>query len=496
MKKAYPESVDNGRGSVKRLKDIVNRHRIIPLNQRERFLRYVREFQLELTKLQKPPYAISNGEAVKLFLKGLDKEFLRAITLLLPAAAEDRRVEDPYDIEDIISAANKACANHLAALYSVGADEDDSDIEDVPTKPLAKQNTARPFSKIVPINSRSLPKEGDFNPEVQKSGTSTGQTSSGKNTSSTNKEKDPSVFKKSVDEEIAERIYRGSVVLDVAELISVSPAVRRSVLRRARNCKIQPKEMQAMIQVEGIDGTHEESTVLEYFELEELAQPGLEVLMESRDDLPEGAIVQRDVVEQFRQDRPPADREKRIIVAARRGEDLRVVYPKINNSQEEVECVLDSGSQIVSMDTNIAVGLDITWDPDVVIHMQSANGNLNPTRGLARNVPFRFGDITIYLQVHVMDNVPYEVLMGRPFDVLVESEVKNTKQGDQYITLTDPNSSRRQQIGTYSRRDGVKIKRHGPEKLVPQEDLEKPSNEEQDHEGDPAEVNFWAASRN
>ncbi|THU93037.1 hypothetical protein K435DRAFT_861878 [Dendrothele bispora CBS 962.96] len=158
--------------------------------------------------------------------------------------------------------------------------------------------------------------------EDQKSGTPTGQTSSGKNTSST-KDKDPSVFKKSVDEEIAERIYRGSVVLDVAELISVSPAVRRSVLRRARNCKIQPKEMQAMIQVEGIDGTHEESTVLEYFELEELAQPGLEVLMEPRGDLPEGAIVQRDVVEQFRQDRPPADREKRIIVAARRGEDLR-----------------------------------------------------------------------------------------------------------------------------------------------------------------------------
>ncbi|THU76978.1 hypothetical protein K435DRAFT_878462, partial [Dendrothele bispora CBS 962.96] len=158
----------------------------------------------------------------------------------------------------------------------------------------AKQNTARPFAKIVPINSRSLPKEGDFNPEVPKSGTPTGQTSSGKNTSST-KDKDPSVFKKSVDEEIAERIYRGSVVLDVAELISVSPAVRRSVLRRARNCKIQPKEMQAMIQVEGIDGTHEESTILEYFELEELAQPGLEVLMEPRDDLPEGAIVQRDV---------------------------------------------------------------------------------------------------------------------------------------------------------------------------------------------------------
>ena len=57
-----------------------------------------------------------------------------------------------------------------------------------------------------------------------------------------------------------------------------------------------------MIQVDGDDGPHEESTVLEYFELEELVQPGLEVLMEPRDNLPEGAIVQRDVVEQFRQD--------------------------------------------------------------------------------------------------------------------------------------------------------------------------------------------------
>ncbi|THV00399.1 hypothetical protein K435DRAFT_657227, partial [Dendrothele bispora CBS 962.96] len=51
--------------------------------------------------------------------------------------------------------------------------------------------------------------------------------------------------------------------------------------------------------------------------------------------------------------------------------------------------------------------------------------------------------------------------MGRPFDVLVESEVKNTKQGDQYITLTDPNSSRRQQIGTYSRRDGELVEEQG-----------------------------------
>ena len=38
---AYPESVDHGKGSVKCLKEIVNDHRIIPLNQHKRFLKYV-----------------------------------------------------------------------------------------------------------------------------------------------------------------------------------------------------------------------------------------------------------------------------------------------------------------------------------------------------------------------------------------------------------------------------------------------------------------------
>ncbi|THU87958.1 hypothetical protein K435DRAFT_866755, partial [Dendrothele bispora CBS 962.96] len=86
-------------------------------------------------------------------------------------AAEDRRVEDPYDIEDIISAANKACANHLAALYSVGADEDDSDIVDVPTKPLVVGTRRKEIvikNAIKEAKSKAEAKEEDQDEFLQK----------------------------------------------------------------------------------------------------------------------------------------------------------------------------------------------------------------------------------------------------------------------------------------------------------------------------------------
>ena len=71
--------------------------------------------------------------------------------------------------------------------------------------------------------------------------------------------------------------------------------------------------------------------------------------------------------------------------------------------------------------------------------------------GLARNVPFRFGEITVYLQLHVQNHAPYHVLLGRPFDVLTEMEIKTFGNGDQELTITDPNSGHRRTMSTYPR---------------------------------------------
>ena len=135
------------------------------------------------------------------------------------------------------------------------------------------------------------------------------------------------------------------------------------------------------------------------------------------------------------------------------GEDsaaLRCIFPTVN-SLRLVESVIDSGSQIVSMALSEAEELMLTWDPDVQIYMQSANGQLKKSAGLARNVAFDFGGITVYLQVHIIDQPAYKILLGRPFDILTESRIRNRANGTQTVTLKDPNTKKRITLPTHTR---------------------------------------------
>ncbi|THU96471.1 hypothetical protein K435DRAFT_664407 [Dendrothele bispora CBS 962.96] len=175
-----------------------------------------------------------------------------------------------------------------------------------------------------------------------------------------------------------------------------------------------------------------------------------EVLLQDEGDLKAGLVVHRDITEQFRSDLESGDMEKIIIVASQT-EGLRSVFPKINGKPEEIEVVLDSGSQIVSMSSSVASSLNLHWDPTRVIHMQSANGQLQPTKGLIRNVPFEFGGLTIYLQCHVIEKPPYQVLLGRPFDTLTESTIKNFPDGEQEVTITCPNTGNKMTVSTFPR---------------------------------------------
>jgi hypothetical protein len=49
------------------------------------------------------------------------------------------------------------------------------------------------------------------------------------------------------------------------------------------------------------------------------------------------------------------------------------------------------------------------------LKMEAANSTITETHGRLRNIRFTFDDIDIYLQVQVMPNAPYDVLLGRPF---------------------------------------------------------------------------------
>ncbi len=81
--------------------------------------------------------------------------------------------------------------------------------------------------------------------------------------------------------------------------------------------------------------------------------------------------------------------------------------------------------------------------------MQSANKQVEKSLSIAKNVPFLFGDIMVYLQVHIICNPAYNVLLGRPFDVLTSSTVYNNTDGGQVIKIKDPNSLQSAMVPTF-----------------------------------------------
>ncbi|SJL18320.1 uncharacterized protein ARMOST_21906 [Armillaria ostoyae] len=93
--------------------------------------------------------------------------------------------------------------------------------------------------------------------------------------------------------------------------------------------------------------------------------------------------------------------EPKAVYVAKDSQVLRSVFPLINRV-EKLESLYDTGSQIVSMSERITDRLGLIYDPDIVINMQSANKQVEKSLGMAKNVLFLFGDITVYLQIHII----------------------------------------------------------------------------------------------
>ena len=87
--------------------------------------------------------------------------------------------------------------------------------------------------------------------------------------------------------------------------------------------------------------------------------------------LPRGTLVVSDPVLQYLESIPAGSSAKPVYVA-QESQSLRTIHAVVNGSSEE-ECILDGGSQIVSMSKAVAVRLGLPWDPEICIHMQSAN---------------------------------------------------------------------------------------------------------------------------
>ncbi|KAG6838492.1 hypothetical protein C0991_011203 [Blastosporella zonata] len=138
------------------------------------------------------------------------------------------------------------------------------------------------------------------------------------------------------------------------------------------------------------------------------------------------------------------------VQVAKEADAIRTIKANLNNFGE-VDCIVDSGSQVVAISKAMAVKFGLTWDPRITLKMVSANGQSDNTLGLARNVPFTVGHITFFLQFHVIQNPSYDVLLGRPFDVLTKSEVKTRNKAQTIITISDPNTGEVLTVPTFPR---------------------------------------------
>ena len=156
-----------------------------------------------------------------------------------------------------------------------------------------------------------------------------------------------------------------------------------------------------------------------------------------------------DPYETYLHNLPPGQSPDTLTVA-KESSALRSILPLIDNHLH-VECIIDPGCQVIAMSEDVCHALGLAYDPDIVLNMQSANGEVDKSLGLARNVPFCFGRVTVYLQVHVIRSPAYDILLGRPFNVLTQSVIRNFMNEDQTITIHDPNSGQNATVPTFAR---------------------------------------------
>ncbi|KAG6863295.1 hypothetical protein C0993_012142, partial [Termitomyces sp. T159_Od127] len=236
------------------------------------------------------------------------------------------------------------------------------------------------------------------------------------------------------------RIMKSAVMLSVEELCSIVPDVRNQ-MRTA----VTPKRQVAM----GVALVDELDDALPGFSVVSDTQPTLSTNAISLTSPEVTNATSIDPIKTYVKSLD-ADKDPAILMVAHNSQAIRSIMMTINH-RTEVEAVVDSGSQIISMAAEVASDLGLIYDPNIVLNMQSANGTIDRSLGLAKNVPCTIGDVTFYLQIHIIRSPAYDLLLGRPFDILARSIVRTLSNEETTLTISDPNSGLRCMVPTFSR---------------------------------------------
>ena len=253
----------------------------------------------------------------------------------------------------------------------------------------------------------------------------------------------PPIHEASIAAEVYKRAMDSPVTITQRELLSLSPEIRGQV-RESTTTRRVPTAATATAQTSLQVTIDEEDLAYEIAPAFALGKTGGTVP-------PIGSTIVSDPIELYYNSLEPGEvPDIDRLTVAKESTAIRSIHALVDTSQKK-ECTVDPGCQVVAMSESTCHSLSLVYDPRIRLNMESANGTFDWSLGLARNVPFLIGTITLYLQVHVIRSPSYEILLGRPFDVLTESVIRNYTNEDQTITITDPNTEAQCTIPTFAR---------------------------------------------
>ena len=204
--------------------------------------------------------------------------------------------------------------------------------------------------------------------------------------------------------DIADRALDAKITISARELLATSPDVRRHVKDVITSKKVSANS----VEIDEVD-----AFLTSCFDFED----------EDLEKVPKPVATYLDLVKY--------DPSRAAAVSSL---PLRVIYPSFSDGVKP-ECILDGGAQVVVMRKDIWERLRAPIVANKAMPMESANASTSMTLGLIENHPIQLGPITFYLQIQVVENAPFEVLLGCPFFDVANCEEISRSGGNHQIRV-------------------------------------------------------------
>jgi hypothetical protein len=149
------------------------------------------------------------------------------------------------------------------------------------------------------------------------------------------------------------------------------------------------------------------------------------------------------------------------LIVAHHNLPLRCLDAKVTSKDANLTCVLDSRSEVIAMPKRMWEKLGLPIRSDHTMTMSSANTSTDATLGVLKNLALNFGLGEVCVQVQVLVQANFDLLLGRPFHCLMSATTNDYPDGNQDITIHDPNLGKEYKLPTRPWKEGYPRCRKG-----------------------------------